>query len=245
MSIRYPLKIFKKIFLKKKVAFSLDKKKRVYVFGDSHTQVFNYINDKQICDVKFIVTRVDGATAMGMVNPNSHTNALPKFLSEIEKISKIKCLIFLLGEVDCGFLIWHRNQSLGLDINKQLKKSVENYSFFLKKILMKGYKNIFVISSPLPSIKDEYIDQQTTELRRHIIIPLSTRTELSLKYNKELKIICLDNNVNYIDLDEDLYDTENKILKQKYFDEDPLEHHLNSRIYSNLILTHLQANKIV
>ena len=48
---------------------------KILVLGDSHSEIFNYCNNKQQ-DIIFEAHIVGGATAQGMVNPNSNTNAL-------------------------------------------------------------------------------------------------------------------------------------------------------------------------
>ena len=79
----------------------------ILVFGDSHSMVFRYCNNKQN-KFKFHVCEVGGATALGLVNPNSKTNALPIFSNKIRNSNSkmFKKVFLMLGEVDCGFVIW-------------------------------------------------------------------------------------------------------------------------------------------
>ena len=72
--------------------------KNIIVCGDSHTGVFRFMNNKQK-NIHFDVCEVGGATAQGMVNPNSKTNALPIFINKIKK-KKADKIIIMLGEVD-------------------------------------------------------------------------------------------------------------------------------------------------
>ena len=86
--------------------------RNLFCFGDSHVSVFNYIDDQKVLkNTKIFVTMVPGATALGMVNPNSKTNALNIFYSNLVDIPKDSSLLFMLGEVDCGFVIGieHKN----------------------------------------------------------------------------------------------------------------------------------------
>ena len=92
--------------------------RRYFVFGDSHTEVFQHIHSNSLipyCTFKVIM--VGGATAQGMRNPNSKTNALNVFRQELNSVHPKSKLIFLLGEVDTGFVIWYRAKKYKESVN--------------------------------------------------------------------------------------------------------------------------------
>ncbi|BAW96820.1 hypothetical protein NIES970_17620 [[Synechococcus] sp. NIES-970] len=95
------LRVIKKIALRfQKFLFS-----EILILGDSHVAVF----DRPKMRVNFPwyffnVVSVGGATASGLENPNSITQAFSIFKTNLEN-SKAKIVIVLLGEVDTGFVI--------------------------------------------------------------------------------------------------------------------------------------------
>ena len=58
---------------------------RILVLGDSHSLVFSHCNKMQKI-VQFTVVSVNGATAQGVVNPNSRTDALNHFRKTLKEI---------------------------------------------------------------------------------------------------------------------------------------------------------------
>ncbi len=84
-------------------------KEKIYVLGDSHVLVFKHPYFKLNFPFKnFEICSVMGATASGLYNPQSKTQAYPIFKEKIRSISKGKKIIIMLGEVDTGFIIWYR-----------------------------------------------------------------------------------------------------------------------------------------
>ena len=84
----------------------------ILVLGDSHSNVFN------LSKKDFLVEFIGGATAQGSVNPNSKTNSLNIFTEKLKTLdlSKISNVIIMLGEVDCGFVIWYRHKKHNISI---------------------------------------------------------------------------------------------------------------------------------
>ena len=104
---------------------------KILCCGDSHTRVFNYCNSRQN-EFVFDVCVVSGATAQGAVNPNSKTDALNIFEKKINSTRADKILI-MLGEVDCGFVIWVRSKRYNISIDDQINISVNNLFTFLRR----------------------------------------------------------------------------------------------------------------
>ena len=214
-----------------------------YVFGDSHTAIFHHLNNLQGKKI-FHVTRVDGATALGMVNPNSKTNALPAFMKIISLLPKKSKLIFLLGEVDAGFLLWHRSQQFSTNVHAEVNKSIENYLLFLKKLQTAGFSDIIVLSPSPPCVLDEFKEKQKIELRRNIAAGINERTHLAIEYNNLLKNKVEHAKIVFVDLYDSLIDENTGIIKSKYLNNDRTEHHLDSSAFGNLIFERLKRNKV-
>src|SRR4051794_28247820 len=96
-------------------------KRNILVLGDSHAVVFRSKYIKAFLpSYKFHVYSVPGATVSGLDNPNSKTNASNIFNEAIQNNSQINNVIFLLGEVDTGFVIWYRAQKYASKVEDML-----------------------------------------------------------------------------------------------------------------------------
>ncbi len=92
---------------------------------------------------------------MGLANPHSQTQAMPIFMEYLHRLNSLDHVVFCLGEVDCGFVIWYRAEKYGTSIMEQFELSLENYfnliDAYLKELLA---ANVIVCSTPLPTIPD-------------------------------------------------------------------------------------------
>lgn len=203
-------------------------KKNILVLGDSHIKVFRYANFKQN-KYNFIIGEVPGATAQGMTNPNSQTNALKIFTNWINNNQKFDKVIIMLGEVDCGFLIWIRSKKYNISVEEQIKLSSNNLYKFIYNILLKKYNNkdIIILGSVLPTILDNTNKKFLNGLRSEVDISIKKRTETTLEYNLKLKKISKIIGCHYIDITEYIYDNDTKIINKKYLNSNPYDHHLD------------------
>ena len=120
------------------------------------------------------LTEVGGATALGMVNPNSRTNALQSFREVIGRVPQGRSLLFMLGEVDCGFLIWHRAARLGSS-SQQFEESLHNYFGFLNSLLSEGRRSLVVSIVPPPTILDGQTWGEVANARSAVAASLADR----------------------------------------------------------------------
>lgn len=211
------------------------------VFGDSHTEVFKYANIKQT-KYKFDVCTVQGATAQGVVNPNSKTDALKIFTDTLFKVNikKYKKFMIMLGEVDCGFVIWVRSKKYNISIDSQINTCIVNLFNFLKNIveLQFNKNDIIIIGSILPTIKDNTDKRFLNGARRDVDASLKERIKKTLEYNNKLKKECNISGYKYIDITNEIYNGE--FVNEKYLNEDPYNHHLDNEKSYNLWLNKLQ-----
>jgi hypothetical protein len=215
---------------------------QVYVFGDSHTEVFLRMNEKRpFYKYRFHVTRVGGATAQGMRNPNSKTNALAVFKEQAQKIASKRSKVFLLlGEVDTGFVIWYRAQKYNEQVETQLNESVSAYFGFIDDLLKMGFKNITVFSASLPTIEDGQTWGEIANARKEITATKKERTELTFRYNDMLKTECKKRGIRYIGYDRDLTDPATGLIHERFKNTDPNNHHLDVDLYADLVFSKLK-----
>lgn len=212
----------------------------LYCFGDSHVEAFKCMNEANFfhrTTFKFIV--VGGASAMGMVNPNSRTQALEIFERRIEQVDRRDYLLFMLGEVDCGYVIWYRAEKYNLTVDEQLERSIANYTNFIRKVVGKGYANVIVCSAPLPTISDGQQWGEVANARREVRASLRERTELTQRYNASLRSFCRDMGLSYLDFEAEILDSHTGVIMHTFLNENPLDHHLDSSALSSILATKL------
>jgi hypothetical protein len=204
--------------------------------GDSHSEVFRYIEQRRLVPrARFDVYSVGGATAQGAVNPNSKTDALRLFSARLEKARPWQRLLFQLGEVDCGFVIWYRAKKYNQSVELQLENSLGRYLEFLVLVRTRGFLQMTVLSAPLPTIGDGQTWGKVADARKEITVPQRERTQLTLVYNERLRMACLESGFGFLDVTTGQLDPETGVIKPAFLNPDPLDHHLDSARYADLV----------
>src|SRR4051794_17047039 len=128
----------------------------VSVVGDSHAAIYNRMRRQgQLPGVWLDALSVPGATAFGLANPNPSTNALTRFSTSLDRAPRHRRTLLVLGEVDCGFLIWHRSMTNGTSVESEFEQSLARYTGFLEEQRAKGHDRLGVVSVA-PSTIDDY-----------------------------------------------------------------------------------------
>ena len=213
---------------------------KILCCGDSHTRVFDYCNRRQN-EFVFDVCVVSGATAQGAVNPNSKTDALNIFEKKINSTRADKILI-MLGEVDCGFVIWVRSKRYNISIDDQINISVNNLFTFVNNIIeTKNYtnKDIIICGSILPTIKDNTDKKFLSGVRSEVDVSQLERTKKTIEYNNLLKKNCHKYGYNYIEIVNDILGKDG-IVRDEFLNSNSAEHHLDNEKTYKLWLSKLK-----
>lgn len=139
--------------------------------GDSHLDNFTFF-----CAA---TCRIPGATAYGLANPESETNARKAFINFIESFPSYIPLL-CVGEVDCNSLPWLSNtyKQPELSIMSSIQSLFQFTDEFNKKFILPS-----VILPPVESF-------QELTIRKHVSANKIERTELVKFYNLLLKEGC-------------------------------------------------------
>lgn len=113
--------------------------------GDSHVGV---LREVRVPGVWFRPYAVEGATASGILNPTSKTESYKRFTVRLARARRWQQILLLLGEVDCGYLIWHRSERLGLSVEEQLAFTLNSYTTFISRVIGEGFSRVLVLSVP-------------------------------------------------------------------------------------------------
>lgn len=218
--------------------------RRVHCIGDSHVGVFEYIASNPVKykfnKIRFSFCKVYGATNMGLANPNSKTEAMPIFKSYIKTVKKKDIAILLMGEVDCGFVIWYRAEKHGLSIDTQLETSLSNYKKFILDICNILNKNVIICSVPLPTIKDGQTIGDIANKRSSVKASQRDRTNLTLKYNAYLQKFCENINLHYLDFEHETLDPVTGMVSDVFLNETGTDHHLSNEKLAGVIYPKLK-----
>ena len=210
---------------------------RVLALGDSHAWVFLHpLFDIRFPKSVFEVCWIAGATASGLENPNSKTQAGPKFEEAIQKFPA-QTYLLLLGEVDTGFVIWYRAQKYQASVEDMLTLAVEQYTNFIKRLRVLG--KVIVISAPLPTIPDENQCGEVANLRREIKATQRERIQLTLDFNRRVAQACAAEGASFVDLDPISLD-ERGLVKKELLNINPCDHHYDPLAYARLLARELE-----
>jgi hypothetical protein len=207
----------------------------ILFFGDSHANLYiKQAANKIQNDIKFDVCTVIGATAQGATNPNSKTKALSIYRKTLKKKKNKNYDYFgiMLGEVDCGFVIWYRAEKYNETIQEQIMLAVGNLEEFLKKDVEKYFPNdkIVVVGATLPTIKDNTDKRFLSGARSEVNASLRERIDCTFEYNNQLQIMAARNNYLYFDITAETFDSKNYCTFQHFLNKNPNDHHFNASV---------------
>ncbi len=213
----------------------------VSVVGDSHAAIYNRMRRQgQLPGVWLDALSVPGATAFGLANPNSSTNALTRFSAFLDRTPRHRRTLFVLGEVDCGFLIWHRSMTNGTSVQSEFEQSLRRYTGFLEEQMAKGHDRLGVVSVA-PSTIDDYARWKGLDsARSKVTASIEERTELTVAYNHELAAWAERTSSAFMDLDPDLLDPSTGLVASRFIHGDPSEHHLDPDALSEVLVERIQ-----
>ena len=204
----------------------------ILVLGDSHSPVFNHPSfGETFRDYCFKVVTVIGATASGLENPNTKTQAYPIFKQALGQSSASKVIV-MLGEVDTGFVIWYRAHKYRESVTAMMERAIASYSNFLLEVA--AQREVICISTPLPTIKDGNDWGEVANLRREVTATQVERTALTLQFNRAMQAFCRQHGFRYIMLDEDSIG-DNGVVSDLLLNRDPTDHHYDQDRYAGLL----------
>jgi hypothetical protein len=213
--------------------------REILVLGDSHSDVFRHASFRaNFPGAYFHLVCVQGATASGLENPNSKTQAYPIFKRALDNFSGTT-VVTLLGEVDTGFVIWYRSQKYDSPVDATLLDTVKTYCRFLDEIA--ATKKLICLSAPLPTISDDNDWGEIANLRKEIIANQKERTKLTLAFNLMVAKHCAKNKIQFINLDPRSL-ADDGLVRRDLMHHDSHNHHYNEDAYASLICETLKTH---
>lgn len=205
----------------------------VLVLGDSHAAVFGHpLLRRKLWRNYLNVVSVGAATASGLENPNSKTQAFQKFDRALET-TRAEKVVVMLGEVDTGFVIWYRAAKYGVPVGDALAKTLATYQQFLQQIKARGLLPICV-STPLPTIQDGNDWGEIANQRKSVSATQRERTELTLRFNREMEQFCVAEGITYLNLDNTSLGADG-LVKAGLLNKNALDHHYDRHVFAELL----------
>lgn len=202
------------------------------ILGDSHTQVFSYANHFQD-EIEFEVVTVMGASAQGAINPNNKSDSVRIFSDKLKEIKKSGFVYdyvgVMLGEVDCGFIIWHLFEQHQIPVDYQLNNSVKALFSFSESGVEDSFpkEKIFLFGANPPALGDN--EEAEVPFRGSLAATQIEKTALTMKYNSMVKKGCIDRGYNYVDIVDQIMNQDTDVVDPFYKWPAPDNHHLDNQ----------------
>jgi hypothetical protein len=209
--------------------------KQILVLGDSHARIFEEPAFQRLEDCRFEVLAARGASAYGLRNLRSVTQAYTRFKKALDE-SEASEVIILIGAVDTDFLIWHRAKLGNCGIQRFTEESVSAYCRFLLEV--SPQRRVICISAPLPTIADSRKWGGAVNSGRAVAATRLERTNLTLHFNREVQAFCDREGIEYLMLDDQSLGPGGEVRKS-LLSSNPADHHYDSRAYAALIAQNL------
>ena len=212
-------------------------REHVLCVGDSHVYVMHLV---AVPRAWFWIEGVEGATASGVLNPNSETRSREIFMETLSRGRRWQHVLLELGEVDCGFVIWRRAEREGLSVEQQLQRTLDAYETFIEQVLTMGFAGVTVMSVPLPTIDDPSEWRgHVANARREVKATQLERTQLTLRYNQELARRCARVGVAFVDVTSEQMDPATGLVHSRFIRPTKYDHHLAYLPFAELITRRL------
>jgi hypothetical protein len=215
-------------------------RRHVLCLGDSHLRVFAEVD---LPGTWFRVFYVRGATASGIQNPNSATNARARFEEALGRAKRWQHLLIGLGEVDCNFIIWRRAEQAGTTAAAQLPLALDAYTQFLEEVAARGFASVTALSATLPTIEDYQalerqhpnFDPEVMGFRSQIRVSYEERARLTEEFNLGVAQRCAELGIGFVDTTVHQLDPSTGRVREDLLFEDLPDIHLQITGYAALL----------
>jgi hypothetical protein len=203
---------------------------RLLALGDSHLEALEFAAHQGLLDAgSYAFAIVPGATAVGLRNPNALTNAVNIFKDALVGEPRESHVLVHLGEVDCGFVIWWRAKKYGESVESQFRASIDAYGQFLSDVVSMGFRKLCIVGASLPTIRDGASFGEVANKRSEVDVGIRERTDLTISYNEELRLLATKMGFGYLDLSEAVLDRDSRLIHDFFRSEDAADHHLDKQ----------------
>jgi len=207
--------------------------REVLVLGDSHVLPFLRMPVPVRLDGDFWrVISVEGATVSGLPNPRAKTQAMQRFGDALGD-TNAREVVVCLGEVDTGFVIWHRAQAHEESVEAMLAQALSAYRALIEHIAERH--RVTLISAPLPTIPDGPAHGEVARQRAGIRASQAERIALTRRFNDAMAQWARENGIHYLHLDAESLGPDGRV-RADLLNPDISDHHYDRDAYRRLLL---------
>jgi hypothetical protein len=186
-----------------------------------------------------------GATASGLENPKAARES-PKIgawpsrhiLPRLARARPWQQVLFMLGNVDCSFVIWHHARESGREVQELLRLAVDGYSELLTRTLEMGFERVVAVGPPLPTMGDGW---RPANARGQVTATQRERTELTLQFTAAMQERCAELGVPFIDVANEQLDPATGVIAGRFVRKELRNFHPEPEPYRELITRRLAA----
>ncbi|WP_460604859.1 hypothetical protein [Jatrophihabitans fulvus] len=206
--------------------------------GDSHIEPLRDLHDTgALPKTRVRVESVGGATASGIANPNSRTQARPRFERALTLTTRRYSVLACLGEVDAGFLVF-----AGGDPKQRCDAALAKYFTFLDEWVLQRGRTLLVVTVVPPLVEDYATWKGLQGQRRKVDASWQQRSDITRYWNGELERWCAQHDVPLLDLWSRVTDPATGRVLSEYVNDDPRDHHLHRRRHAEQLAALLREN---
>jgi len=179
----------------------------IEVIGDSHALLFQ--------SEYFNINYIGPATAYNLGSAESSNNSNKKILEILEKTiqKKSKYILFVVGEIDARIHIFNQHKKQDISVDEIIEKTVKRYINFIIQLKNKNPQLVLMICNIFPPGEQQNLYNYPYYASREI------RMLITKKLNKQLKQYTQNNNILYLELFNELIDSDGNRIKKYIFDQ--------------------------
>jgi hypothetical protein len=209
---------------------------------DSHGGVLEYIHDHDLLRPHLINCEiVGGATAYGLGNDESITQAFRKFTRAVARFADYDTMVIMLGEVDCCVAMWNRAERRQEPVFEQIAPALRGIQRLVDWLRVQGKRDIVILGSILPTVADAERALQLDAMRQAIRASQRQRTELVLAFNEQLRQLAQRNELPYIDVTAATLNRDTGLVDSTFLVDGTVDHHLSQDKSAPLWAARLRA----
>lgn len=213
----------------------------VECMGDSHVNMFTRVNRCGcVPGVYFRISVARGATASGITNPDSRTNADRLFSHWLSRIPGDHPILYMLGEVGIEFQTSTEPQADETNHRNAIGRVMKQYCGFLECEYSR-HPRFIVVSVPLPAVRDDDSGDVMERPFPGLSASQQERASMTLEFNARLREWVQAKGGYFLDLDSELLDSSAGLLRDEFRKPDKVDNHLEPDAFTALLCRRLSS----
>jgi surface carbohydrate biosynthesis protein len=210
------------------------------VIGCSHVRYLRYLQINRALffgnTLHLECHELAGATAFGLCNPSSQSNALNVTRQLARRMASVDRIVVQFGEIDCRRAAWKAAEVSGRPIEVTIAESVAHLESYIKDEVLPHQKKVLILGAKPQIIGDDDFYKNSLEDERTVFKPLAEREKITVSFNAQLRKVAERLRVDYADIDHVLAnsDSRRKFFENAFWDSYTNDTHGNAHYFATL-----------